>query len=74
MHMNKLLECAIAELARRPEDEQEAIAGLILDEMVAERGWKECFARSEDRLAELARRAREQHARGETTPLTFRAR
>jgi hypothetical protein len=73
MHMNKLLERAIAELARRPEDEQETIASLILEEMVAERGWEERFGRSEDKLAELARRAREQHAHGETTPLTFRA-
>jgi len=69
--MNKMLERAIAEAARLPDDEQETIARLMLEEMEAERGWDERFAKSESKLAELARRAREQHARGETTPLKF---
>ncbi|MGB8278508.1 MAG: hypothetical protein WCF20_11345 [Methylovirgula sp.] len=69
--MNKMLERAIAELARLPEDEQEAVAYVIMDEIAAERGWEERFAKSEMKLAELARRAREQHAHGETTPLSF---
>jgi hypothetical protein len=69
--MNKMLERAFAEAARLPEDEQEAIACLILEEMEAERGWDERFAKSEGKLAEMARRAKEQHARGETTPLAF---
>lgn len=69
--MNKMLERAIAEVARLPEDEQETIACLMLEEMEAERGWDERFAKSENKLAELARRAKAQHARGETTPLVF---
>ncbi len=69
--MNKMLERAIAEVARLPEDEQEAIACLIMEEMVAERGWDERLAKSEAKLAELARRAKAQHAGGETTPLVF---
>lgn len=69
--MNKMLERAIAEAARLPEEEQEAIACLMLEEMEAERGWDERFAKSENTLAELARRAKAQHARGETTPLAF---
>jgi hypothetical protein len=71
--MNKTLEHAIAELARLPEDEQEAIACLIIEEMAAERGFDERFAASENKLAELARKARDQHARGETTSLVFPA-
>ncbi|MGP0060157.1 MAG: hypothetical protein ACLPID_12810 [Beijerinckiaceae bacterium] len=71
--MNKMLEHAIAELARLPEDEQEAIACLIIEEMEAERGFDERFAASENKLAELARRAKEQHALGETTPFIFPA-
>lgn len=67
--MNKMLERAIAEVARLPEDKQETIACLIMEEMEAERGWDERFAKSENKLAELARQARAQHARGETTPL-----
>ncbi|MDA8231150.1 MAG: hypothetical protein M0006_07420 [Magnetospirillum sp.] len=69
--MNTMLERAIAEAARLPDDRQETIARLILEEMEAERGWEERFAGSGDRLAELARRAKAQHARGETTPLIF---
>ena len=69
--MNKMLAHAIAEVARLPEDAQETIACLIMEEMEAERGWDERFAKSGGKLAELARRAKEQHARGETTPLIF---
>lgn len=69
--MNKKLKHVIAELVRLPEDEQESIANLILEEMASEHGWNERFTNSEDKLAELGRRARDQHARGETTPLNF---
>lgn len=69
--MNKTLERAIAAVARLPDDEQEAIACLILEEMEVERGWEERFATSEDKFAALARRARAQHASGETTDLVF---
>lgn len=70
--MNKTLEHAIAAVARLPEDEQETIGCLILEEIAAERGWEERFAGSEDKLAAMARRARARHAEGETTELTFR--
>jgi hypothetical protein len=43
----------------------------MLEEMAAEQGWQERFARSSGKLAELARRARAQHAAGETTELIF---
>ena len=66
--MNKLLEQAFAEASKLPEDQQEAIAGRILEEMEAERGWSERFARSQDKLAELSRRAGEHIACGTTLP------
>ena len=69
--MNKALERAIFAASRLPNDEQETIACLILEAMEAERGWEERLARSGDKLAELARRARAQHAQGETTELAF---
>ena len=69
--MNKTLERAVAAAAALPDDAQETIANLILAEMDAERGWAERLANSENRLAELARRARSRHARGETTDLAF---
>jgi hypothetical protein len=70
--MNKTLERAVAEIARLPEDAQETIACLMLEEVAAERCWDEQFARSEGKLAELARYAKAQHAAGKTTPLVFR--
>jgi hypothetical protein len=69
--MNETLERAVAAAARLPEDAQETIASLILAEIEAENGWQERFARSENKLAELAQRAREQYARDETTELSI---
>jgi hypothetical protein len=69
--MNKTLERAVAAAARLPEDAQETIADLILAEIEAERGWEERFAKSENKLAELARAGRALHAKGKTTDLSF---
>lgn len=63
--MNALLEKILAEVARLPEAEQEAIAALILDEIAAERGWDERFAKTQDQLAALVRSARAEVARGD---------
>jgi hypothetical protein len=63
--MNALLEKALAEVARLPEDEQETIAALILDEIAAERGWNERFAKTQDQLGALVRSARAEVARGD---------
>ena len=63
--MNALLEKALAEVARLPEEEQEVIATLILDEIAAERGWDERFAKTHDQLGALVRSARAEVARGD---------
>jgi hypothetical protein len=63
--MNALLEKALAEVARLPEEEQEVIAALILDEIGAERGWDERFAKTQDQLGALVRSARAEVARGD---------
>jgi hypothetical protein len=60
-----LLEKALAEQARLSEAEQEAIATLILDEIGAERGWEERFAKTEDQLGALVRLARAEVARSD---------
>jgi hypothetical protein len=62
--MNALLEKALAEVARLPEEEQEVIATLILDEIAAERGWRERFAKTQDQLGDFVRSARAEVARG----------
>jgi hypothetical protein len=56
--MNTLLTKALEQVASMPDEAQEAIASLILDELEAERGWEARFARSQDTLGELVRRAR----------------
>ncbi|OHC83589.1 MAG: hypothetical protein A3G73_10650 [Rhodospirillales bacterium RIFCSPLOWO2_12_FULL_67_15] len=66
--MNKMLERAFAEVAKLPEEQQEAIARRILKDVEAERGWDERFAKSQDKLGELVRRAREEAARGDVLP------
>ena len=63
--MNALLEKALAEVAQLPEEEQEVIATLILDEIAAERGWDERFAKTQDQLGALMRSARAEVARGD---------
>jgi len=52
-------------VARLPEAEQEAIATLILNEIAAERGWDERFARTQDQLGNLVRSPRAEVARGD---------
>jgi hypothetical protein len=58
--MTQLLEQALTEVKKLPEPEQDAIAKLILDELADERRWQESFARSQDQLARLAARVREE--------------
>ncbi|HZV05823.1 MAG TPA: hypothetical protein VE999_12140 [Gemmataceae bacterium] len=57
--MTQLLEQALSEVKKLPEPEQDAIAALILDELADERRWQESFARSQDQLARMAAKARE---------------
>jgi hypothetical protein len=57
--MTQLLEQALNEVKKLPEPEQDAIATLILDELADERRWQESFARSQDQLASLAAKVRE---------------
>jgi len=70
--MSQLLERAIDELRKLPAPEQDAIAARILEEIADERAWDEAFARSQDGLAQLAERAREQIAARRTRALRSR--
>jgi hypothetical protein len=56
--MNALLEKAMQRVAALPQEAQESIASLILEEIEAERGWDMRFTASQDQLGELVRRAR----------------
>ncbi|HEX3432156.1 MAG TPA: hypothetical protein VHT03_14850 [Rhizomicrobium sp.] len=66
--MNKLLEEAIAEASRLPDDRQEAVASRILEEIGIEHSWDERFAKSQDLLSGLSRKAGEHIGDGATLP------
>lgn len=57
--MTQLLEQAFSKVKNLPAAEQDAIAALILDELADEQRWQESFSRSQDPLARLAAKARE---------------
>lgn len=57
--MTQLLEQALGEIQKLPEQEQNAMAALILEELADERRWQESFARSQDLLARIAGKVRE---------------
>ncbi len=67
--MGRLLQKAIAETIKLPEDEQEAMGAWILAELESERRWDDLFAKSQDLLARMAAEAREEHRAGLTEPL-----
>lgn len=67
--MTQLLEKAFAAAARLPDEEQDVVAALVLEELDAERLWDEKFARSQAQLAGLAAAALADHASGKTRPL-----
>lgn len=56
--MTTLLQRAINELQLLPETEQDAIAAIILEEIAAEERWAKSFARSQDKLSEMADKVR----------------
>lgn len=66
--MNTKLEEAFARAATLPEDDQETIAWLVMEEIADMQKWDERFANSQDQLGELVRRAREDVARGDVLP------
>jgi len=57
--MTQLLEQALTQVKKLPESEQDAIAALILEELADEQHWQESFARSQEKLAHLASKVRE---------------
>ena len=67
--MTKLLEKAFEEASKLSELEQNTLARLLIDEIIAEKKWEKAFAESEDLLENLADEALAEHAEGKTKPL-----
>ncbi len=57
--MTELLEKALAEVSKLSPEEQDAIAAIILETLGDEQRWETAFAASQDKLAKLAKKARE---------------
>jgi hypothetical protein len=62
--MTKLLEHAMAEVAKLPIDEQDQLAQLVLDTIEDDRRWDQAFASSQDLLSRMANEALEAHRSG----------
>ena len=68
--MTRLLEQAIAEIEKLPEDTQDAIAARILADLADEQAWAARFAATSDAQWErMAAMVRREIAAGDTIPL-----
>lgn len=72
MRTTKLLTKAFAAAAALPEDEQNALARWLLDELASERRWEGVFAGTADALAQLADEALAEHRAQRSLPLDLR--
>ena len=66
--MTRKLKFAIDRVSVLPDDEQDAVASIILEEIEDEARWRASFARSQQALARLADQARAEIARGDVLP------
>ncbi len=67
--MTKLLEQAFDRATKLTDDEQDALASVILEELADERRWAKAFEGSRTALDRLAKEAIEDLEQGRTTPL-----
>ena len=67
--MTELLEKAFAEAAKLPQEAQDMLARMLLDDLVAEEKWDDAFANSQDKLALLADEALAEYRDGKTKAL-----
>jgi hypothetical protein len=67
--MTTVLETALAEVAKLPPEEQDALASLLLDEIRSEQRWTQALSGSQDLLKSLAADALAEHRAGKTSPL-----
>ena len=67
--MTRVLDAALAEVAKLPAVEQDALASLILDEIRSERRWTGSLAASQNMLKSLADEALAEFRAGKTKTL-----
>ena len=64
--MTRLLERAFEEASKLPEEEQNALAEMLLNDLASEERWTEAFAKSQDKLSLLAKEALKEFKQGKT--------
>ena len=69
--MTDLMSKALARIQKLPPEEQDAIAALVLAEIADDEAWDQSFEVTEDKLAEMAQRARAQSKSGKSSPGGF---
>jgi hypothetical protein len=67
--MTRLLEKAFEEASKLPDEDQDALAEMLLNDLASEQRWAEAFAKSQDRLALLAKEALGEFKEGKTKPI-----
>ncbi|MDO8749698.1 MAG: hypothetical protein Q7K03_00930 [Dehalococcoidia bacterium] len=71
--MTTLLEEVFARVARLPEEEQDAIARWLMEELASEHKWESLLAGSQDKLTSLADQALSDYRQGWTSQLDPKA-
>jgi hypothetical protein len=69
--MTHLLEKVFTMVKELPDDEQDAIASIILDEILEDQKWNEKFAETQSELEKLADRARVAIRAGQVRKMGF---
>jgi hypothetical protein len=64
--MTRLLEKAFEEASKLPEEDQDALAEMLLNDLASEERWTEAFAKSQDKLTLLAKEALSEFKQGKT--------
>ena len=67
--MTQSLEKAILEIKKLPDEEQDAIAAVIMAELESERQWDNAFKNSRAELDQLAEEALKEYSDNKTEPL-----
>lgn len=67
--MTELLKKAFEAVSALPPERQDALAEMILAEIEDEKKWSEAFARSQEKLADMANCAVAEHRAGKTRPM-----
>jgi hypothetical protein len=67
--MTELLKKAFDEASKLPQEQQDALASLLLEELKSDRSWGRAFDRSQSALERLAKDALHEHESGKTDPL-----